>query len=448
MNLVIILFSVLLHQVCCENENSTENLVNKIDEEDIEPVTDITTLDAPTEESTVEMDKNPMNSSEPLISKTELDQTSPNPTTVDKEVTIAPSTTESVTDLSDPVKQNILKMFNNLLGSDVANVRETTTDDIDTEEVTRTVTTPMTTPSTKNAATTKTAIKNIITMTTQDTPKDKIKTSTDIITEELTTLSTLTDKIVTTIQGEKIDTQPTTIETIPTTQPSTIKQFKTTTELIATTTLSSTILGVTEQETTDTPDTTTQTINTSAMSTTENLIISTTNTMLSGTTSQRMKQAASEIQETTENISTSVPREIVNMSTTIVTSTEPIIKILGEEMVEAEEMTSMRSTAIIESDEVLIKKAAEEGSTTIEETSEETTTEWFYPTTKPGRSSLYSIVQELPFRNPDNSVSTQILHGAPSKTSQTQFPWIFPKWISNKELSNPNQNPRLYSAQW
>ena len=28
MNLVIILFSVLLHQVCCENENSTENLGN------------------------------------------------------------------------------------------------------------------------------------------------------------------------------------------------------------------------------------------------------------------------------------------------------------------------------------------------------------------------------------------------------------------------------------
>merc|ERR1711892_705576 len=78
-----------------------------------------------------------------------------------------------------------------------------------------------------------------------------------------------------------------------------------------------------------------------------------------------------------------------------------------------------------------------------DENTEEITTEWFYPTTKPKTGSLYNLVQELPFRNPDNTIPRLYSDGAPLRTSDTNFPWIFPKWISDQKLSNPNQVPRL-----
>ena len=59
--------------------------------------------------------------------------------------------------------------------------------------------------------------------------------------------------------------------------------------------------------------------------------------------------------------------------------------------------------------------------------------EWFYPVARVP-TPLYSIVQDFS----DGKISDGQL-----SSSQTQFPWIFPKWISPGKLQNPHQNPRL-----
>jgi len=59
--------------------------------------------------------------------------------------------------------------------------------------------------------------------------------------------------------------------------------------------------------------------------------------------------------------------------------------------------------------------------------------EWFYPVARVP-TPLYSIVQDFS----DGAISDGQL-----SSSQTQFPWIFPKWIGPGKLQNPHQNPRL-----
>jgi len=59
--------------------------------------------------------------------------------------------------------------------------------------------------------------------------------------------------------------------------------------------------------------------------------------------------------------------------------------------------------------------------------------EWFYPVARVP-TPLYSIVQDFS----DGAISD-----GQQSSSQTQFPWIFPKWIGPGKLQNPHQNPRL-----
>merc|ERR1711915_10437 len=59
--------------------------------------------------------------------------------------------------------------------------------------------------------------------------------------------------------------------------------------------------------------------------------------------------------------------------------------------------------------------------------------EWFYPVARVP-TPLHSIVQDFS----DGAISDGQL-----SSSQTQFPRIFPKWIGPGKLQNPHQNPRL-----
>merc|ERR1711892_133213 len=202
--------------------------------------------------------------------------------------------------------------------------------------------------------------------------------------------------------------------------------------LIPRTTIRSTTFEVTELDTTVTQE-----------GSTHSSIIYTTDKITPIPTSQTRKQASSNTEPETTIISTSVPDENTEVGTTITTPSDPNFRNVEKVTVGTEEMTTWMNTPISESDEVLSKKAIKEGSTTTKEITEEITTEWFYPTTKPKTGSLYNLVQELPFRNPDNTIPRLYSDGAPLRTSDTNFPWIFPKWISDQKLSNPNQVPRL-----
>jgi len=412
---MVLLASVLIHNVDCQ----TEDFLAK-SEDRTEATTDTTAVNSIIEETTISMDDNSSSTSDIPESETQLDQTTFNPTTENKVVT-EPSTTAKRTSISDPVKQNILKMFNNLLKSEDDKIVDI--DDTETEKDTQTMTTPMTTPSGQTSTTTtqSTSTKNLA-LTTQDANK----ASDNFTEEELTTLSTFPANMTTTIISEIIDTKPTTIETMPDTTQTIIKN------LITRTTIRSTTFEVTELDTTVTQE-----------GSTHSSIIYTTDKITPIPTSQTRKQASSNTKPETTIISTSVPDENTEVGTTITTPTDPNFRNVEKVTVGTEEMTTWMNTPISESDEVLSKKAIKEGSTTTKEITEEITTEWFYPTTKPKTGSLYNLVQELPFRNSENTIPKLYSHGAPLKTSDTNFPWIFPKWISDQKLSNANQVPRL-----
>merc|ERR1712013_211256 len=205
------------------------NIENTTGMVDSEGSTELTTASDGIDDLTTVMDEKQPGSSDVSTLEQQLDMTTRNPGLQNKVVT-EPSTTASVTNLSDPVKQNILKMFTNLLESDLH--KNTRTDAEDDEEDIQTMTTP-------NGRLATTSAKSTTTQAIPLTTKDTIKTSDHSTKLELATLSTFGADTTTAITLEITDTQPSTTETLHVTKQREIKDPELTTNQATSTTISS-----------------------------------------------------------------------------------------------------------------------------------------------------------------------------------------------------------------
>merc|ERR1712013_866404 len=407
------------------------NIENTTGMVDSEGSTELTTASDGIDDLTTVMDEKQPGSSDVSTLEQQLDMTTRNPGLQNKVVT-EPSTTASVTNLSDPVKQNILKMFTNLLESDLH--KNTRTDAEDDEEDIQTITTPMTTPNGRLATTTQ-----AIPLTTKDT----IKTSDHSTKLELATLSTFGADTTTAITLEITDTQPSTTETLHVTKQREIKDPELTTNQATSTTISSgdtettTIIETiteteTEKETEVEKEIDTEPAQISFLYTTEK-------TMMEVSTEKMIGELSEMEKHTTTIMSTTAQHKNIEVDTTITIPTEPSNQYLEEEI---EEPATRMNIPI---PDILDKKTVTKKATASKENAKDTSTDWFYPTTKPSYVSLYSIEHDFSLENTNNSVLKLNPHGsvAPSKSSEANFPWIFPKWIADPKLHGSNQRPRL-----
>jgi len=327
---------------------------------------------------------------------------------IDEDAT-KPSTTKG----PDPIKQNIIKMFNKLLKSEITNSQKTEPKTIDSTSFKdiNTVTTPMTTPTSIETTTPKTI-------------------RTDFKLQELV-LENLTADITTSIPN---------FTGMPTSTAALQKGTdKTTLEIKSSTTspLPSTI---------DIKSDHFQTINT-------------TSTTIIPITSEGTEPKIEEVTSDSEEIitltstlisefddGTNTTPILTQMENIATESTEPKIEAIEEVTSDSEDITIVTNTIISEFDDGTNTNIEQ---TTSQTTQEEVTSDWFYPTTK----SLYTSVQKLPFQTQQNLTPALISKGIAPQTAQTvqavkkQFEWIFPQWISGQKLTNPHQNPRLIKFQ-
>ena len=410
---------------------------------DFEGTTELTTASDGIDDLTTMMDEEQPGSSDVSTLEQQLDMTTRNPGPENKVVT-EPSTTASVTNLSDPVKQNILKMFTNLLESDLH--KNTRTEAEDDEEDIQTITTPMTTP---NGRLVTTSAKSTTTQAIALTTKDTIKTSDHSTKLELATLSTFGADTTTAITLEITDTQPSTTETLHVTEQREIKDPELTTNQATSTTISS---GDTETSTITETITETETEREKETETEKDpkkeidreptqipFLYMTDKTMMEVSTEKMIGELSEVEKPTTTIMSTTAQNKNIEVDTTITIPTEPSNQYLKEETEEPATRMNIPITDILD------KKTIKEEVTISKETPKDISTDWFYPTTKPSYVSLYSIEHDFSLENTNNSVLKLNPHGsvAPSKSSEANFPWIFPKWIAAPKLYGSNQMPRL-----
>merc|ERR1712013_53946 len=437
------------------------NIENTTGMVDSEGSTELTTASDGIDDLTTVMDEKQPGSSDVSTLEQQLDMTTRNPGLQNKVVT-EPSTTASVTNLSDPVKQNILKMFTNLLESDLH--KNTRTDAEDDEEDIQTITTPMTTPNGRLATT---SAKSTTTQAIPLTTKDTIKTSDHSTKLELATLSTFGADTTTAITLEITDTQPSTTETLHVTKQREIKDPELTTNQATSTTISSgdtettTIIETiteteTEKETEIEKETEKETQTekeTEKEKETEtdvkkeidtepaqiSFLYTTEKTMMEVSTEKMIGELSEMEKHTTTIMSTTAQHKNIEVDTTITIPTEPSNQYLEEETEEPATRMNIPITDILD------KKTVTKKATASKENAKDISTDWFYPTTKPSYVSLYSIEHDFSLENTNNSVLKLNPHGsvAPSKSSEANFPWIFPKWIADPKLHGSNQRPRL-----
>merc|ERR1712013_164974 len=315
------------------------NIENTTGMVDSEGSTELTTASDGIDDLTTVMDEKQPGSSDVSTLEQQLDMTTRNPGPQNKVVT-EPSTTASVTNLSDPVKQNILKMFTNLLESDLH--KNTRTDAEDDEEDIQTITTPMTTPNGRLATT---SAKSTTTQAIPLTTKDAIKTSDHSTKLELATLSTFGADTTTAITLEITDTQPSTTETLHVTKQREIKDPELTTNQATSTTISSgdtetsTIIETiteteTEKETEIEKETEKETQTEKEIDTEPaqiSFLYTTEKTMMEVSTEKMIGELSEMEKHTTTIMSTTAQHKNIEVDTTITIPTEPSNQYLEEE---------------------------------------------------------------------------------------------------------------------
>merc|ERR1711936_1262789 len=326
-------------------------------------------------------------------------------------------TTAGSTEVPDIIKQNILRMFINLLKPEIHDEKvEPTINDKTKHKI---VTTPMTTPRDDNVATTKTE-------NTQDILETSIKTiemtteAEDITEEQISIRPTFDNTMNNSLDTETIDIKTTTDRT------EAIKEENTTaitTHIVNTmneihdiTTHASAydqhnnIMNKADEDTTHTTKFNADELKNK----TDHTAITTSNSLY------------------TEKHATYKSKLIIQTTiapTVITTITEPTRDTTEEVTSDAEEMTTEISTIKVEkevsSHTVIEDKLGKQG---------EITTDWFYPTTT-DTIQLYKLPHQT-----KEKVTPKVLPKEPK--ANTNFPWIFPQWISRQKLPNPHQNPR------
>merc|ERR1711936_1519764 len=342
-------------------------------------------------------------------------------------------TTAGSTEVPDIIKQNILRMFINLLKPEIHDEKvEPTINDKTKHKI---VTTPMTTPRDDNVATTKTE-------NTQDILETSIKTiemtseAEDITEEQISIRPTFDNMMNNSLDTETIDIKTTTDRT------EAIKEENTITTHIVNTMneIHDITTHINYLQTNTMDDIHEQTTHASAYDQHTNIM-----NKADEDTTHTTKFNADELKNTTEHTAITTSNSIdteehatykskliiqTTIAPTVITTiTEPTRDTTEEVTSDAEEMTTEIST---------IKVEKEVSSHTIIEDKlvkqEEITTDWFYPTTT-DIIHLYKLPQQT-----KEKVTPKVLPKEPK--ANTNFPWIFPQWISRQKLPNPPQNPR------